>query len=170
MNYSKKTIITALLAVFVMATGWSQKFGHINSQQLLIESPLVKAADTKIQTYQADLISKGEAMVKKFEAEYQTYVKDREAGTLSQIQIQQRESGLQATQQTIQKYEVEIQQKLAMKREELYKPILDKVKIAMDAIGKDGGYAMIFDTSTNGLLFAMEGEDLLGKVKTKLGW
>ena len=170
MNYSKKTIITALLAVLVMATGWSQKFGHINSQQLLIESPLVKAADTKIQAYQTELVSKGEAMVKKFEGEYQAYAKAREAGTLSQIQIQQKESGLQATQQSIQKYEVDMQQKLAMKREELYKPILDKVKVAMDAIGKDGGYTMIFDTSTNGLLFAMEGEDLLTKVKAKLGW
>jgi len=170
MNYSKKTIITALLAVFVMATGWSQKFGHINSQQLLIESPLVKDADSQIESYQTSLISKGETMVANFEKEYQAYVADREKGILSQIQIQQRESGLQATQQSIQKYELEVQQKLAVKREELYKPILDKVKVAMEEIGKDGGYTFIFDTSTNGLLFAMESENLMNKVKGKLGW
>ena len=170
MNNSKKAIITVMMAVLVVATSWAQKFGHINSQQLLVESPLVKVADAQITEYQNTLVSKGETMVKKFEGEYEAYAKDREAGILSQIQIQQRESALQASQQSIQKYEQEVQQKLAMKREELYKPILDKVKVAIDEMGKSGGYTMIFDTSTNGLLFAMEGEDLLAKVKAKLGW
>ncbi len=159
-----------VMALFVVATSWSQKFGHINSQQLLVESPLVKAADLQITEYQKTLITKGEGMVKKFEGEYAAYVADREAEILNQIQIQQRESALQATQQSIQKYEQEVQQKLAMKREELYKPILDKVKVAIDNLGKTGEYTMIFDTSTNGLLFAMEGEDLLARVKADLGW
>lgn len=167
---TKKVIITAVIALFIISTSWAQKFGHINSQQLLVESPLVKDADKKITDFQNTLIAKGESMVKKFETEYETYVKDREAGILSQIQMQQRESGLQATQQSIQKYEQEVQQKLAIKREELYKPILDKVKVAIDNLGKSGEYTMIFDTSTNGLLFAMEGEDLLAKVKANLGW
>lgn len=170
MNNFKRAAITIMMAIFVVSTSWSQKFGHINSQQLLVESPLVKEADGEITAYQNTLIKKGEAMVKKFEGEYETYVKDRDAGILSQIQIQQRESALQATQQSIQKYEQEVQQKLAMKREELYKPILDKVKVAIDNLGKSGEYTMIFDTSTNGLLFAMEGEDLLAKVKANLGW
>lgn len=167
---TKKAIITAVIALFIISTSWAQKIGHINSQQLLVESPLVKDADKKITDFQNTLIAKGESMVKKFETEYETYVKDREAGILSQIQMQQRESGLQATQQSIQKYEQEVQQKLAIKREELYKPILDKVKVAIDNLGKSGEYTMIFDTSTNGLLFAMEGEDLLAKVKANLGW
>ncbi|MFT6335994.1 MAG: outer membrane protein [Saprospiraceae bacterium] len=170
MKNSKKTIITMMMALFIVATSWSQKFGHINSQLLLIESPLVKEADLKITEYQNTLITKGEVMVKKFESEYDAYMKDRKEEILNQIQIQQRESALQATQQAIQKYEQEVQQKLAMKREELYKPILDKVKVAIDNLGKSGEYTMIFDTSTNGLLFAMEGEDLLAKVKVDLGW
>jgi outer membrane protein len=170
MKNSKKAIITMVMALFVVATSWSQKFGHINSQQLLVESPLVKEADLQITAYQNTLISKGEGMVKKFEGEYEAYMADRKAEILNQIQIQQRESALQATQQSIQLYEQEVQQKLAMKREELYKPILDKVKVAIDKLGKSGEYTMIFDTSTNGLLFAMESEDLLAKVKADLGW
>ena len=170
MKNSKKALLTMMMALLVVATSWSQKFGHINTQQLLVESPLVKEADTQITNYQNTLITKGQDMVKVFEGEYEAYAKDREAGILSQIQIQQRESALQASQQAIQKYEQEVQQKLAIKREELYKPILDKVKVTLDEIGKEGSYTMIFDTSTNGLLFAVEGEDLLQKAKTRLGW
>ncbi len=160
-----------MLAAFaVTSTSFAQKFGHINSQQLLIDSPLVKEADAKLKIFQEDLIGKGQAMVQKFEAEYKKYVEEVEAGGLSKIQMGQREAELGKSQEAIQKYEVEVQQKIANKREELYKPILDEAKIAIDAIGKEGNYTMIFDTGTNGLLFAIEGEDLLSKVKTKLGW
>ncbi len=171
MNYSKKTIITFILAAFVMAsTSFAQKFGHINSQQLLFESPLVKEADTQIQTYQDGLVNKGKGMVSSFEANYKKYVSEVEAGGLSKVQMSQREAELGKAQQAIQKYEVEVQQKIAAKKEELYKPILDKAKKAIDEVGAEGSYTMIFDTGGNGLLFAVEGEDLLAKVKAKLGW
>lgn len=171
MNYSKKTIITFMLAAFVMtSTAFAQKFGHINSQQLLVESPLVKAADAKLKTFQDGLIGKGQTMVQTFEADYKKYVAEVEAGGLSKIEMGQREAELGKSQEAIQKYEVEVQQKIAKKREELYKPILDEAKVAIDAIGKEGNYTMIFDTGTNGLLFAVEGEDILPKVKVRLGW
>ncbi len=171
MNYSKKTIFTFILAAFVMASNAiAQKFGHINSQQLLVESPLVIAADSQLKTFQEGLISKGQDMVKAFEANYNKYVSEVEAGGLSKIQMGQREAELGKSQEAIQKYELEVQQKIALKKEELYKPILDQAKVAIDAIGKEGNYTMIFDTGTNGLLFAVEGEDLLPKVKAKLGW
>jgi outer membrane protein len=171
MNYSKKSLITFVLATFVLVTTtFAQKFGHINSQQLLIESPLVKAADTKLKTFQEGLIASGQNMVQKFEMDYNNYVAEVEAGGLSKVQMGQREAELGKAQEAIQKYEIEVQQKIANKREELYKPILDKAKIAIDEIGKEGKYTMIFDTGTNGLLFAVQGEDLLPKVKAKLGW
>lgn len=171
MNYSRKTIITFILAIFVMATSaFAQKFGHINSQQLLFESPLVKAADAEISTYQEGLISKGKAMVAKLEADYNKYVAEADAGGLSKVQMAQREAELGKSQQAIQKYEVEVQQKIAVKKEELYKPILEEAKKAIDEIGAAENYTMIFDTGGNGLLFAVESEDLLDKVKAKLGW
>lgn len=161
---------TLLVAFAFITSATAQKFGHINSQQLLMESPKVKVADDQLETYQNQLIKQGQELVTKFETDYQNYVEKANGGTLSKIQMQQMESELTAKQENIQKYEYEVQQKLAMKREELYKPILDEVKVAIDAIGKDEGYTMIFDTATNALLFAMESEDVLAKVKTKLGW
>ena len=171
MNYSKKTLFSFLIAaLFFSASTIAQKFAHINSQQLLVDSPLVKTADSQLQTFQEGLITKGQDMVKAFEADYKKYVADVDAGSLNKIQMGQREAELGKTQEAIQKYELEVQQKIAAKREELYKPILDKAKVAIDAIGKEGNYTMIFDTGTNGLLFALETEDILPQVKAKLGW
>ena len=171
MNYSKKTAITFILAAFVMAsTSFAQKFGHINSQQLLIESPLVKDADSKLKVFQDDLIGKGKEMVKSFEANYSKYVEEVQGGGLNKIQMGQREAELGKSQEAIKKYELEVQQKIGLKREELYAPILEQAKVAIEAIGKEGNYTMVFDTGTNGLLFAIDSENLLQQVKTKLGW
>ena len=56
-----------------------------------------------------------------------------------------------------------------MKGEELYKPIIEKVKSEIEKLGKEGGYTMIFDSSGGVLLHAAESENLMPVLKTKLG-
>ena len=58
---------------------------------------------------------------------------------------------------------------MAKKREELYKPILERVNAAMQAVAKENGYLLVFDTSTNVLLYADEALDVTNLVKAKLG-
>jgi hypothetical protein len=56
------------------------------------------------------------------------------------------------------------------KREQLLQPILNEVDAAIQAIGKDGQYTMIFDTSVSGgLVYAVESDDLMPAAKAKLG-
>ncbi len=58
---------------------------------------------------------------------------------------------------------------LAKKREELYKPILDRVNKAMQDVATENGYLMVFDSSTQVLLYADPSLDVTNLVKTKLG-
>ena len=164
-----KVLIVLAIFLFVGFSVNAQKFGYLNSALLLSELPEVKAADLELETYQKQLIAAGESMVKTFETKYQAYVKEANEGVLSQVQMQQREGTLGQEQQKIQQYEVEVQQKILKKREELYQPILDKVKTALDAVGKDEGYTMIFDASNGVILHANESDDIMSLVKTKLG-
>jgi len=157
-----------LVMLFAVASLSAQKFGYVNSQQLLQESPEVKAADTQMETYQKSLMTKGETMVKELEADYNKYMQEASGKTLSPVQMQQREADLTAQQQAIQKYEQEVQEKIYIKREQLLKPIIDKINTAIEAVGKEGGYTMIFDTSTGALLHATESEDVINLVKAKL--
>jgi len=147
----------------------AQKYGYLNSALLLTELSEVKAADSEIATFQQQLVSKGEAMVKAFETKYQKYSQEAQSGEFSPVQVQQKESDLAAEQKKIQEFEVEVTNNIAKKREELYQPILNKVKSVVDQLGKEKGYTMIFDTSTGALLFADEGEDLMAEVKSRLG-
>ncbi len=169
MNNLFNKLLTVSLFSFILISGLNaQKFGHINSQQLLLDSPAVKAADTTLEAYQKTLMSQGEILVADFEAEYNKYMTDVNANTLSPVQRQSREGVLSEKQQGIQKYEQEMQQKMGMKREELYKPIIDKINVAIEAVGKDGNYTMIFDSATGALLHAVDSENILDQVKMKL--
>ena len=147
----------------------AQKYGHVNSSQLILALPEVKTADAALEAYQKELFAKGEEMMKAFETGYQAYVAKANSGEISKLQMQQEEGALSAQQAEIQKYEVEVQQKLASKKQELYQPILTKVQEAVEALGKSEGYTMIFDTSMGGIISMQEGDDLMPILKTKLG-
>lgn len=163
----KSFIIVALALIMSVSSLTAQKYGYIDSQQLLVDHPAMQQADSEIKTLTDQLMSRGEAMVKDFESAYQQLV--AEAEQLAPVQIKERETKLAEQQQAIQQYETEMQQQIAVKRQELIEPILDKVKVAIETVGKDEGYTMIFDISTGMLLHADPSEDLLSKVKGKLG-
>ncbi len=164
-----KSICLCFVLAFAIQTVSAQKFGYVNSTQILAEHPDIKAADTELEAYQKQLIAKGEQMVKDFEKKYTDYMAQANGGTLSQVQMQQKETELGTEQQEIQQYEVEVQNKLLQKRQELYAPVLNKINSILESLGKEGGYTMIFDSSTGGLLHADESEDITTILKQKLG-
>ena len=166
----KHLLFTFLFSMIAIASVTAQKFGHLNSRVLLMEMPEIKSADSQIETFQKQLLTKGEDMVKAFEAKYNAYVTQANEGSLSALDMQKKEADLGAEQNKIREYEIEIQNLLAQKREELYKPLLDKVKTVIEKIGKENGYTMIFDTSVAGaIVHAEQSEDIMTLVKKELG-
>ncbi|MDX1476987.1 MAG: OmpH family outer membrane protein [Saprospiraceae bacterium] len=169
-NNMKRTFFLLTFLMMGLATVSAQKFGYLNSNELLASMPDVKAADAALETYQKELVSQGQAKVKAFETNYTKYMTDVNEGLLSKIQMQEREAALGQEQQAIADFEKEVQLKVLQKREELLKPILNKVDEAIQAVGKEGGYTMIFDSGTSGaMLYAPEGENIIALIKAKLG-
>ncbi|MEM6320150.1 MAG: OmpH family outer membrane protein [Bacteroidota bacterium] len=165
----KKIFFTLLFSVFALSA-FAQKVGHVNTGILLEGMPAVKAADSQLEALQKQLMAKGEEMVKSFQAEYQAVVAEVNAGNMNRVQQEEKQKALQQKQQEIQQYEQKIQMDVLKKREELLKPILDKVDKAIQEVGKESGFLFIFDTAIpNVILFADEPLDVTDKVKAKLG-
>lgn len=157
------------IAFLTMATSINaQKFGHLNSGNLLEKIPQVKAADAQLKTFQESMMGKGETMVKAFEANYTAYAAKAQEGTLSRLEMQTQEQALQKEQQAIQEYEKKVQVDVLKKREELIQPILLKVDKAIKEVGKENGYTFIFDTSLGAMLYAPETQDVEPLVLKKL--
>ena len=166
MKRSLFILFFSVTAIFCLS---AQKFGYVNTQELLSGMSEMKLADNQVKALQNELLTKGEEMVIKFENDYKAYMKEANGGTLSKVLMQQKESVLVAKQEEIKKYEEEIQQKVAAKREELYKPIIEKVKAEITKLGKEGKYTIIFDSAPGMILHAADTETLMDILKTKLG-
>lgn len=165
----KYTFLSIILSIFITLNVQAQKFGYVDTQEILANMTEMKLADNELQKIQNELVAKGEEMVIKFETEYKKYMSEANSGTLSKVQMQQKEEVLVGQQEEIKKFEADIQQQLAKKKEELYKPLLDKVKNEIEKLGKDGAYTMIFDGSAGIILHAAESENLTPTLKAKLG-
>lgn len=166
-NIITKLLFGAILMLAVTFSASAQKYGHLNSAELMADLPAIKAADAELQTYSQQISKAGEEMLAEFQKNYQDYQAQVNSGDISQIQAQEIEAGLQQEQQNIQGYQQEAQRKLQEKRQLLYDPIFDSVRTIVEQYGKDNGYIMIFDSGLGGILFESS-EDLTEIVKAKI--
>ncbi len=164
----KKMLFIALLLSWSMA-GLSQKFGYLNSAALLAEVPEVKQADANLKAFQNQLVKKGQEMAKELQEKAAMLERKKEQGTISPRDYQTQLAKLQEEEEAIGKYEQEVYAKLAKKREEEYRPILERVNKAMEEVARENGFLLVFDSSTQVVVYADEELNLAPLVKAKLG-
>jgi outer membrane protein len=164
-----KVIATAFMMMFLVL-GQAQKLGHLNSNELLIENPKIKAADQEVMNYQKTLEAELQAAITPFEQAYQEFVAKAQSQDFSAVQLQKEQEALTLREQQIQQMQRESQNKIMRKREELYAPVLLEVEQAVQALGKEQGYTMIFDASLGAILYGMDSQDITAEVKTRLGY
>ena len=159
-----------LLSIGFTSVMAQTKYGHVNFNGLVAQMTDTKAADSQLEAFQKQLVSKGEEMAKAFQGKVEKFRQDiQEGGVTPKIQ-QEREAALGQERDGILKYEQEVQQKLTAKRQELLQPIVEKAQKAVEEYAKANGYGMVFDTSSfNAVLFAQDSEDLMPALKAKLG-
>jgi outer membrane protein len=169
---NKTTLLILLAFVLGSATLSAQnapKYGHMNLGNLLEAMPDTKKANDDLKLFADKLTAKDDSLTKSFQEAVNAYQQAYQSGTLTPVQAQTKEQELQKQQEYIQKFEQDAQQQVAVKREELLKPILTRVNDAIKAVATESQYLMIFDTSSGAMLFAAESDDVTALVKKKLG-
>ncbi|WP_273446245.1 OmpH family outer membrane protein [Neolewinella agarilytica] len=164
----KHLLFSLLLLFATVSVSHAQKFGHVNFGNLLSEMPEVKASETELEAFNQQLIKQGEKMVEDLKAA----VAKAEANSLNTTpkELEQIKQRLQQDQAAIQQFEREMVVKIEQKRQELLGPIIKKAREAIDAVAKENGYQMVFDSSLfNSLLFTEDSSDMMALVKAKLG-
>lgn len=146
----------------------AQKFGHVNSQEVIQAMPEYNKAKTEIealaQQYEADLKSMQDEFAKK--------VKDYEANakTLPENIKQRRETELQEMDQKIRQSYQDNQQALAKAQQDKMQVITTKVIDAIKQVGQAGGYVYIMDNASGiPYISTTLSTDVTAQVKAKLG-
>ena len=164
----KKFIICAICAICGFTTANAQKFGHVNSQEIIQAMPEFAKARTEIEAltkqYEADLKSMQEELQKKAEAF------EKEEATLPDNIKQRRQQELQDMYQKIQQSYQDNQQALAKQPQEKMQAITTKVLDAIKQVGAAGNYVYIMDL-TSGIPYISTtlSTDVTADVKKKLG-
>lgn len=161
--------VGALLLVFsVLAlSAQAQKFGFVNSADILSALPKVKQADANLEALQKQLQKKGQSMVEQLQQDYLAVQQKVERGELSPKQQEEEAAKLKERETEIGKFEQDMVKQLQDKRNELLEPIYKEVNDAIAAVAKENGFQFIFEKSV--LLYFEESQDVSAMVKTKLG-
>ncbi len=169
MEMKKIALLLSLIGLYTSTVlgQTNLKLGHINTQELLQAMPETDSAQTKLEKLTKDLQSQLESMQVELNNKYQDYLAKRD--TYSELIRQTKEDELQNIQQRIQQFSQTAEQDLQKKRNELYKPILDKANKAIEEVARENGFTYIFDLSSGVILFHSESSiDILPMVKAKL--
>ena len=163
----KKIVLTLLAGTLMATASMAQKFGYVNSQELLSVMPEMTKADADLKAYAKTYQDQLEVMGKEFEkkgTEYQTNEK-----TYSEAVKEVKQKELQSLETRIRETQSSAQEKVSKKKEELYKPILEKADKAIKDVAKEKGFDYVFDASAGSMLYAKDSDNILPLVKAKLG-
>ena len=163
----KKITFLTLLSLLTLSSIAQNKFGYIDSQELMVLMPETKEYETKITEFAKSLDEQLAAMESEREAlfiEFQNNV-----DTYTDLVKQDKETEFNALNQRVESFKQNAQIAVQNKQQELLEPILSKARKAIEEVANEGNYTYIFDKSTGSLLYAKESENILPQVKKKLG-
>jgi len=169
MNKVFKSLLLTLVFAVIAIGAQAQKFGYINSQELISQIPEVKEANANIETLKKQLQKKGQDMVASLSAKYSDLQQKQTKGELSPKQLEVEAAKLKQEEEQLAKFEQSSAEKVYQKSEELLTPIQDKINNAIKDVAAENGYTYIFDTSLGMVLYADPGTDVSALVKAKLG-
>ena len=165
----KKILLAVAIALPMFgASAQTVKIGLVDTNTIVQAMPETTEAQTKLadasKKYEDEYARLGEEMKRLYDElnnmkpdELQA-IKDRKTREFTDQQ------------QKVQQFEQQAQQDLAKMQQELMAPIFAKLKTAVEAVGREGGFSLIQDNNPQlTLYYGAPTEDITTKVKAKLG-
>ncbi len=170
MKAFKKVVAFFFFTVLLTSLGFSQatlKLGHIDSNEILTLMPETDSLQNELKNYADYLDQQMNAMA----MEYQSKVTDYQdnVATMSDLIRQTKEKEITDLQARTQAFQQSADQDLQAKQAELFNPLIEKVKNAIDEVGRENSYTYILDVGAGAVIFYEGGDDVLPLVKKKLG-
>ncbi|MBQ7192011.1 MAG: OmpH family outer membrane protein [Paludibacteraceae bacterium] len=160
--------IFVLMALVLPMLVNAQKFGYVNTSELLQLMPEVKVAEARIDSLNKQYENMIVGMQEELKKKVADYEQKRAGMTEAMQQIQEDE--LLNLQQRIQNTYQQLQQDAQMKQQEMFVPIQEKMLKAIQAVGDREGFTYIFNSSQSVLVYtAPSATNVMESVKKELG-
>lgn len=170
MKTMRKGFLLLAVALLFSGAGFAQgtiKFGYINFQKLITSMPATDSAQVKLKNFEQQLQNQLQTMGQDYQQKVQAY--QNNVGTMSDLIKQTKEQEISDLQQRITDFRNSASTDIQKKQQELFQPIIKKVKDAITAVGKEYHYTYILDVSQGVVLYYTNGDNVMPLVKKKLG-
>lgn len=167
----RKSILTAIIVAFLTLPVFGQKYAYIDSEYILGNMPDYTEAQSELERLATEWQKEIEKKFAAIDSMYKKY--QTEAITLPDNMKKKREDAIIAAEKEakdLQKKRFGTNGDLFKKREELVKPIQDRVFTAIDEYAKEKGYAFVFDVAGSmTIIYADPKWDINDQIMQKLG-
>jgi outer membrane protein len=162
----KSLLTVAFIAIF-STVSFSQKFAHINTNELVELMPEKAMAEKELTNMHIEFEALLAELLEKYNVLYADLVQNGD--NWSKVIRKIKEEELQKLQETITNAKKTAEDAMAMREFELVQPILIKAKKAITEVASEEGYEYVIDSSTGSLLVSPHNKDILELVAAKLG-
>ncbi len=144
---------------------FAQKFGKVNTQTIMQALPEIAKINGELQAQQKTYENDLKNMQDELQRQNDAYEKGK--STMNATAQKQKEQELQTLYQKIQQTYQDNAQALQKKQQDLMQPVVTKVRNAIDAVGKAGGYTFIFEDGV-AVYTGTNVEDVTSKVQAEI--
>ncbi len=164
----KKVLFFAMLAMLPMLVMGQDKFGYVNSYELMMQMPEIN----QIEKDMVEFNKKNQDYLQTMQAELQDKAAkyEQEKETLSESMKKVKEEELQSMYDRIQNAYASFQQEAQQEQEKKLQPVKERLQAAIDSVGKKQNLLFVFDLSSGALLYKSDkAVDITAAVKKELG-
>lgn len=161
----KKSLVVAM--ALIGTSVFAQKFGYVDSNELMLGMPERKKAEADLQAYAQQLQQQLQTMSAEFEAKVSEY--QQKESSYTEVIKKTKLKEITDLESRIKEFQYTAQDDLKDKEEELLKPMVEKIKKTIADFAKENKYSYIFDSAAGTLLYMPEGDNIGPQIKKKLG-
>jgi outer membrane protein len=146
----------------------SYKFGHINTQELVLLMPERDSAQTKLESISKDLQDQIQDLQTELQTKYTTYQQKQATWTAAILEAKQRE--IQEISARTEEFQRTAQEELQRAQQQLLQPVIQKATKAIEKVARQEGFTYIFDISGGAIQYFNPDQsvDILPLVKKEL--
>ncbi len=162
----KRTAIFLLCAFPLLAMA-QDKFGHVNSQEILIAMPERETIEKTLD----ELQTQWENELMKMREEYFSKIQEfqEKQATMPESIKNVRQSEIIELEQRITTFNQTASADLQQKQQELLMPVIEKIRKAINEVGAENNFTYIFDLATQSIIYeSPKANDVTPLVKKKL--
>jgi len=168
-----KRIVNLLLVLIFLtsatvAFGQNYKFGHIESQQVVILMPEYSEASDSLNTVRTKYDEQAERMQVEINRKYNELVEQQ--NELDSLILESMFTEVQSMQERLQNFQQQATQKLRTLEGNLLQSVMNKLDIAISEVAEELDLIYVFDVSARNPVYASDQSiDVGPMVKEKLG-